>query len=615
MQIVSLLQGSPEWHAHRAKHFNASDAPAMMGVSPYKTRAELVRERATGLTAEVDASQQRRFDMGHRAEALARPLAEQILGEELSPLVGVADDGPYSASYDGLTLMEDQAFEHKALNDTLRAAMVEGCTGADLPMPYQVQMEHQCMVCPSIERVLFMASKWADDGTLIEERHCFYKPNFSLRTHIIAGWDQLEKDVAAYVPTPAAAPAPVAKIVASLPVVLDMRVEGRLVSCNLEQYKPAALAYIASINTELTTDQDFADADADAKFCRESASKLKLAIEQALGQMGDINTAISTVREIATAFDAKGLALEKLVKSEKEARRDAIVSRAIAAQRDHAAALVKRLGGDYLPALPSDFAGAVKGKRNLDSMEDAVSTVLAQYKITANEAADRIDANLKLLAEHQKFAGLFPDVKALVQKQMDDLRAVISSRIAQHEAEQWAAQEQMRVRIAAEERAKAEADARAEQDRLNAAAEAERVRQLEAERVRIRAEEEERARRTQAAIEAERKLQQPVVAPAPAPTPAPAAALVPAPLLAPVATAPAANEVQPAGVPSLRIGAIAERLGFAVTRVQLESMGIQPATLDRGLPVYHEAQFPAICDAVAVRAMQAKAAHQQRLAA
>lgn len=35
--------------AHRAQHHNASEAPAMMGCSPYKTRAQLVREMATGI--------------------------------------------------------------------------------------------------------------------------------------------------------------------------------------------------------------------------------------------------------------------------------------------------------------------------------------------------------------------------------------------------------------------------------------------------------------------------------------------------------------------------------------------------------------------------------------
>jgi putative phage-type endonuclease len=583
MEIINLVQGSPEWHAHRATHFNASDAPAMMGVSPYKTRAALVRERATGLTEEVDAHTQRRFDAGHRFEALARPLAEKIIGEELAPLVGA--QAVYSASFDGLTFMGDTAFEHKLLGKRLQDAMFEGCTGADLPMDYQVQMEHQCMVAGTVERTLFLASHWADDGTLIEERHCWYTPNLELRARIVAGWQQFEADVVAYVPEPAAAPAPVPKTVSNLPVVFDMRVEGRVIACNLDQYKPAALAYIGAINTELTTDQDFADAEADAKFCRDSAAKLKLAIEQAMGQMGDINAAIGTVREIAGAFDAKGLALEKLVKSEKEARREAIVHKAITAQREHAAALSARLGGDYLPTIPTDFAGAIKGKRNLDSMEDAVATVLTQYKLAANEAADRIDANLKALAAHQQLVFLFPDTRVLVAKAPDDLQAVIKARIAEHEAKERARLEAERERIRAEEQTRADAAARAELERQRAA--------------------DEEAREAAAASP-------------PAPIAAPAQpALTPAPQLQAIERAPAANEpaASAGGVPTLRIGDIAARLGFNLTAEQLRSLGIEPAARERGATLYHEHQFPALCAAVARRATEAAAAHAQRLAA
>ena len=95
MRTVNLILGTPEWHAHRATHFNASDAPAMMGCSPYKTRSQLLREFATGATIEHDAATLQRFADGHRFEDLARPLAEQILGEELYPCVGV--DGKFSA--------------------------------------------------------------------------------------------------------------------------------------------------------------------------------------------------------------------------------------------------------------------------------------------------------------------------------------------------------------------------------------------------------------------------------------------------------------------------------------------------------------------------------------
>ena len=34
MQVHTLIQGSPEWAAYRREHFNASDAPAMLGISP-----------------------------------------------------------------------------------------------------------------------------------------------------------------------------------------------------------------------------------------------------------------------------------------------------------------------------------------------------------------------------------------------------------------------------------------------------------------------------------------------------------------------------------------------------------------------------------------------------
>ena len=106
-EILTLAQGSAAWHQHRATALNASDAPAMLGISPYKSRAELVRERATGIGPEVTPEQQRIFDRGHRIEALARPQAEAVIGEDLSPCVGTS--GKFSASFDGITFTGDTA--------------------------------------------------------------------------------------------------------------------------------------------------------------------------------------------------------------------------------------------------------------------------------------------------------------------------------------------------------------------------------------------------------------------------------------------------------------------------------------------------------------------------
>src|SRR5688572_10085106 len=105
MKTLQLIQGTPEWHTHRATHRNASEAAVMLGKHPSITRSELLRIRATGIEREIHDFLQRLFDDGHKFEALARPLAEKIVGEDLYPCVGVEDQN--SASFDGLTLMED----------------------------------------------------------------------------------------------------------------------------------------------------------------------------------------------------------------------------------------------------------------------------------------------------------------------------------------------------------------------------------------------------------------------------------------------------------------------------------------------------------------------------
>ena len=77
-------QGSEAWHTLRAKHYTASEASAMLGVSKYQTRADLIKRKATGLAEEIDAATQRRFDDGHAAEAAARSIVEGIIGADRS---------------------------------------------------------------------------------------------------------------------------------------------------------------------------------------------------------------------------------------------------------------------------------------------------------------------------------------------------------------------------------------------------------------------------------------------------------------------------------------------------------------------------------------------------
>ena len=153
--------------------------------------------------------------------------------------------------------------------------------------------------------------------------------------------------------------------------------------------------------------------------------------------------------------------MEKLVKAEKENRRIAIVSEAAAELIAHMRKLNERLGRPYMPVITADFQGVIKGLKSLDSMKDKVSTELARCKIAANEAADRIQANLETKGLHG-YSFLFADIATLCLKPAEDFQNTVTARITTHEAQEAARLESEREKIRAEEQAKAQREAAAE---------------------------------------------------------------------------------------------------------------------------------------------------------
>lgn len=455
----NLAQGSPEWISYRREHFNASDAPAMMGESPYKTRSQLLHEMSTGIVPDVDEGTQRRFDDGHRFEALARPIAEKILDEDLYPVVGSL--GNISASFDGLTADESVVFEHKTLNNDIRAALYDGsCIGADLPLHYRIQMEQQLAVSGA-KYALFMASAWNGDD-LVEERHCIYEPDMDLRTRIMQGWEQFEKDLADYQPQ-AVEVKPIGRTPETLPA-LHIAVTGMVTASNLAEFKAHALSVFDGISKNLVTDEDFADAEKTVKWCGEVEERLAATKQHALSQTASIDALFRTIDDISAEARRVRLDLDRLVKTRKEAMKTEIVTDARMALGQHIAALNERLGSQLMPAISADFAGAIKGKKNFDSMRDAVNTMLASSKIDANVVAERIQANLVILKEHEAHQFLFSDVAVIALKQPDDLKLLVESRISNYraaEAAKTAAAEEARAakRRQEEEAARVEAEA------------------------------------------------------------------------------------------------------------------------------------------------------------
>ncbi|RRU23616.1 YqaJ viral recombinase family protein [Stenotrophomonas sp. 278] len=570
MITIDLVQGSESWHQHRAQHLNASDAPAMLGVSSNHSRADLLKELAAGVPREFsDFVQEHVIDPGHEYEAQARVIAEQIVGEDLYPVTGVS--GKYSASFDGLSLLEDTAFEHKRLNETLREAMFDGCTGTDLPLMYQVQMEHQCMVAEGCERVLFMASEWKRvDGSweLLEERHCWYTPNLELRSRIVTGWAQLEADVAGFVPAPAAAPQPTGRAPETLPS-LSIQVTGMVTESNMEAFKAQAMGVLGSINRNLQTDEDFANAEKTVTWCKGVEERIEATKQQVLGQTADIDAVFRTMDDVSAETRRIRLELDKLVTKRKDERKTEIGNAARVVVQDHIQAINETLGqhGIAMPStLASDIAAAIKGKRSFASMQDAVDSVATNAKITASQAADRIRANIRVLEmEEGTYSSLFPDrVQLCSSKQPEDLRNLIAARISEHK--------------------------KAEEDRLEQ--QREKIRQEEADKARKQLEAEQAAAQQQPApVAVAEPVEEPVQQ-------RPVVGLVrtPSTVLAAAATAAATT---PRAVVKIKLGDINARIApLTISADGLAKLGFNALPEKGAAKLYDEAQFQAMCQAM-----------------
>jgi predicted phage-related endonuclease len=546
-----VQQGTGPWLRLREGYDTASEAPAALGVGRYVTRAELLRRKHTGFSEDPDAATLGRFAAGHAAEAAARPLAEAIVNGELYPvtMTAVVDGVPLLASLDGLDLAGDQCWETKLWNEELAAAVREGAHA--LPEHYTVQMDQELLVSGA-SRCLFTCT----DGTPERLVSCWYEADERKFKALVEGWRQFRRDLAAYVLPEAAAPAPVGKAPDLLPA-LRIEVTGAVTASNLAEFKATALATIRAVNRTLKTDQDFADADKAVKWCADVESRLKAAKEHALSQTADIEALFRALDEIGAEAKTVRLDLDKLVTRRKTEVKEEAVAKARRALDEHVAGLNAEIAPMRITVGPVDFAGAIKGLRSIASMQDALDTALAGGKIAADTAARVVRGNVATFqAEAAGFEFLFADLGALVHKAADDFKAVVSSRIATHKANEER-----------KAREKAEAEARA--------AEAARVAQEAAAR---------------AAAEASAKASATTPAPAPAP-------MVAAPVSAPPAPAPATTTPRADEPATLELGDICGRLGFTVTAAFVgDTLHILPMKTEGNRPgLYTERQFALIC--------------------
>ena len=460
MQTHKLQQGSKEWHEFRSKHFGASEAAAMLGLSKQLSRNDLLLYKKTGKSKEYsDWVQANILDYGHEVEAMAREILETELGDELYP-VTCSDGVILSASCDGLTIDGHIAFEHKQYNADLADFIFEHGTLPDTHMP-QCQ---QILLVTGAQKVIFVCS----DGMTNKRIKIDILPDQHWFDRIAAGWEQFAKDLQNFEPREIA-DKPEPDAIMQLPA-LSIQIKGEVTVSNLPEFKQAADTFISSIKTDLQTDDDFANAEATVKFCDETEKKLESAKAAAIGQTASIDELMRTIDFIKESIRSKRLTLEKLVKTQKESIKTKIIDDAYKLCAEHQCEIASEFQKINFAALfnlsRQRFETACKNKRTLASLHNAVDTEVAAIKIKLDDLARVIRKNLKHLP---KDLSLFRDLQSIVTKPEDDFKLLVESRLAeQKRKEEEAAIRAAEELKAAEERGKAQALSAQERERVAA---------------------------------------------------------------------------------------------------------------------------------------------------
>lgn len=470
-----LRQGSDEWLSFRFHHDGASEISAVLGLSKNTKRSELLRIKHTGIGKEFsDYVQRYILDKGHEVEALARPIVEKIIGAELYPVT--MSKGRMSASCDGLTITDDEGWENKQYNAEYFAMVQAG----EVPEEHMPQVQ-QCLFVTGANRWFFTIS----DGTEERTAGVWVYPDLEYFQRIKSAWDQFNKDLEGYVFEPEVIPAKADPVMA-LPS-LAINVGGSIsIQSNLDKFGERLKGFIAETNAYPETDTDFANLEQACKVLKEAEDALKQAESNALAQTASVDEMRRTVAFLADMARTSRLQFEKTVKSEKENRKAQIVAAAKASFSEHYGKLQVEIPFVLNAYMPS-FADAIKGKKTLSSMQDAVNTMLANAKIEADALArDLREKHAWYIENAGEYSFLFSDLQALIYKDADSFQAVARNRITTHLEQEKAkaeaaakaqAEREERIRREAEEKARREAEQREEQIRKEAADKARREEQ------------------------------------------------------------------------------------------------------------------------------------------
>ncbi|MGH2612072.1 MAG: lambda-exonuclease family protein [Rhabdochlamydiaceae bacterium] len=142
-RTVDLKQGSPEWLEWRRTGIGASEAPIILGISPYSKPKKLWMEKTGQLQPKASSSWV--MEQGHIFESKVRAYMEFMDTQKYSPVCVESLIRPFlKASLDGFDESRNFIIEIKMVG----RKMLES---DEIPPHHFAQFQHQMMVCGALD--------------------------------------------------------------------------------------------------------------------------------------------------------------------------------------------------------------------------------------------------------------------------------------------------------------------------------------------------------------------------------------------------------------------------------------------------------------------------------
>ena len=222
---------------------------------------------------------------------------------------------------------------------------------------------------------------------------------------------------------------------------LAIAVEGKIINSNFEIFREMAESMIDNISFDLKTDEDFEQADNDAKRLKKFEESLVQGKKDFLKQMDEVNSLLEGVSKLGDLSRSTRLELEKKIKEKKLSVREDIVRDALKA--------IRAQSREFTEAIQE----SMKGKSSLVKIQEAVTAVV-------NQINARIESNQLLFASAQEEHGdaVAYGESSFITLTVESAKIEIERRVERHKAalkEAELKKENERLRKEEEERQKA----------------------------------------------------------------------------------------------------------------------------------------------------------------